>query len=31
VRFQIFAGSLAQKSNFNSVALLLELVKSKKS
>jgi hypothetical protein len=28
VMFQIFAGSLAQKGNFNSVALLLELVKS---
>jgi hypothetical protein len=28
VRFQIFAGSPAQKGNFNSVALFLELVKS---
>jgi hypothetical protein len=28
VRFQIFAGSLARKSNFNSKRFILELVKS---
>jgi hypothetical protein len=28
VKFQIFAGALAQKSNFNSIRFMLELVKS---